>query len=174
MTSGARAVSMDFTLIVELTFMTDPKLEEEIALVGRCMEMLKHFHDIFDSAILSETVVPEDEGKIQRLREALPSQWDSLFRKLQLRDDESVETLVKMASSLPTVITMTEYQVRKLYALWHKSFMKLHSLLGKLQHRKEMLQAFRSGKAKAKKLLLAPVVLIIVGLVALLLYIVLR
>lgn len=165
---------MDFTLIVELTSMTDPKLEEEIALVKKCMEMLKHFHGIFDSAILSEMVVPEDEGRAQQLREALPSQWDTLLRKLKLRDDESVHTLVDMVSSLPAAITMTDYQRRKLYALCHRCLMKLHFLLGKLQYRKEMLEAFRSGTLKAKKLLMALAFFVIVGLVALLLYVVLR
>ena len=154
--------------------MIDPKLEEEIALLTRCMETLKRFHDICDKTILTETVVPEDERKIQELREALPGQWDSLLWQLHLHDDDSVRIIVKMVSSLSAVVIMTHFQTRKLYALWHRSYMKLHFLLGKLQYRKERLQAIRPARLKAKKFLIRPVFVIIVAVVALLLYIVVR
>ncbi len=167
-------VSMDFTVIVELTSMTDPKLEEEISLLRKCMAMLRHFHDIFDNAIVTEAVVPEDEGSIQELRESVPKQWTLAHRQLSLGDDDAVDTLVRMASSLPAIITLTDFQKRKLYALWHKAYMKLHYLLGKLQYRKEMLESFHPGRLKAKKFLIGPVVVIIVALVVLLVYIVLR
>lgn len=154
--------------------MTDPKLEEEISLLTRCMETLRRFHDIFDKAVLTETVVPEDERKIQALREALPGEWDSLHRQLHLRNDDSVRIIVDMVTSLSAAVIMTHYRIRNLYALWHKSYMKLHFLFGKLQYRKEMLESIRSARLKGKKFLIRPVFVIIVAVVGLLLYIVLR
>jgi len=154
--------------------MTDPKIEKEIALLKKCMAMLRDFHDIFDDAILTETAVPQDEGRLQQLRENLPGEWDSLFRQLGVRRDDSVYAMVKTASSLPAVIVMTVFQRRKLYDLWHKAYMKLHFLLGKLQHRKERLEDLRPGRLKAKKFLKSPVMVIIIAMVVLLLYIVLK
>jgi len=150
--------------------MRDPKLDEEIGLLRRCVEMLRQFHDIFDNAVSTETVVPEDEGKIQQLRQALPAEWDTLFGQLDLARDESVQTMVDMAISLPAVISMTSFQTRKLYDLWHKAYMKLHFLRGRLQYRKERLEPLRPGKLKAKKFLATLVVVIIVAVIALVLY----
>lgn len=154
--------------------MRDPKLEEEIALVKRCMEMLKRFHEIFDNAIVSETLIPEDETRIEQLAKTLPEEWDSLFRQLGLRHDDSVESVAGMASSLSAVIALNNFQRRKLYDLWHKAYMKLHFLLGKLEYRQEKLEAFGRGRRKVKTLLRGPAIVIVVGLVVLILYIVLK
>jgi len=174
LTGAGGPVSIYFRNLPELTSMIDPKLEEEVASLKRCMENLKRFHDIFDSAVLTETVLPQDEEKIRELRRVLPEQWDGLHAELGVRHDESVSAIVEMASSLPEVVSMTDFQKRKLYDLWHKSFMKLHFLLGKLQHRKEKLEALRPGRLKAKRFLTSPIVVIIAGLVVLLLYLILR
>jgi hypothetical protein len=174
LTSVRGAGRVDFTPVVELTAMTDPKLEEQIAVLTECAENLRRFHEIFDKAVSTETVAPEDEGKMQQLRNRLPSQWDALLQKLGLRQDDSVATMVEMASSLPAIVVMTDYQKRKLYDLWHKAYMKLQFLRGKLEYRKEQLEELHSGKVKAKRLLTSPVIVIILGLIALLVYIVLR
>lgn len=163
---------MDFTLMGELTFMLDAKLEEEIGLLKRCMETQRRFHEIFDNALSTETVVPEDEGKIQQLRQVLPEEWDAIFGQLNLRHDDSVQTMVDMASSLPAVVSMTSFQSRKLYDLWHRAYMKLHFLLGRLQYRKERLAALHPGRLKAKRFLSSPVFVIVLAIIALLLYIV--
>jgi hypothetical protein len=165
---------MDFLQAKRLTFMKDPKLEEEIALVKRCMETLRRFHSIFDAALSTETVVPEDEGRIQQLRQALPGEWEAVFNRLKLRRDDSVQSVVEMANSLPAVVSMTHYQSRKLYDLWHKAYMRLHFLLGSLEYRRESLADLRPGKLKAKKFLTSPVFVIILAMIALVLYIILQ
>jgi hypothetical protein len=154
--------------------MTDPRLEEQVDLIKSCMETLKRFHDIFNQASLTETVVSEDEPEFQQLRKVLPEKWDSLFHQLGLKTEESVPALVELATSLSTVVTLTEYQRRKLYDLWHKSYMKLHYLLGKLQYRKDRLESLPIGRLRAKKFLASPFFFIILMLIALLVYLVLR
>ena len=144
--------------------MDDPKLEEEIELVKECSEMLRRFHDIFDKAVLTETVVPEDEGRLQELRAELPLRWDSLLKRLGLSADPSVDVVVNTADSLSIVVGLTEFQKRKLYDAWHKAYMRLHLLLGRLQLRKERLKALRPGKLNIGKLRTGPV-LVIVGVV---------
>jgi len=161
---------MDFVVTWELTSMTDAKLQEQISLVNVCMESLRRFHDIFDNAILTETVVPEDEGKLQELRATLPQQWESLFQQLGLRQNDSVQAVTEVASSLSTVITLTEFQTRKLYDLWHKSYMKLHFFLGRLQYRKESLASFHPAVAKARKFLTGAVIIVVLVGIALLIY----
>jgi hypothetical protein len=79
-----------------------------------------------------------------------------------------------MASSLSAVIALNNFQRRKLYDLWHKAYMKLHFLLGKLEYRQEKLEAFGRGRRKVKTLLRGPAIVIVVGLVVLILYIVLK
>jgi hypothetical protein len=174
LTRWQAVVSIDSTVILELTSMTDPKLDEEINLLKKCMDALKRFHDIFDNAVLTETVVPDDEGKLQELRQSLPQKWDSLFQSLGLKRDDSVRSLVDAASSLSAVNLFTDYQKRKLYDLWHKTFMRLHFLLGKLQYRKERLQALPAGRLRAKKFFASPLFVVLVVVVLVLLYILLR
>ncbi len=159
--------------MVELTFMTDPELEDQIGLVKRCMETLRRFRDVFDNALSTETIVPEDEGRIQQYRQALPEEWNAVLRRLELRHDDSVQVMVDMASSLPAVVAMTSYQSRKLNDLWHKAYMKLHFLFGRLHHRKERLANLRPGRLKARKFFSSPVFVIILAMIALLVYIVL-
>lgn len=154
--------------------MTDPMLDEQIALVKACMESFRRFHQIFNNAALTETVVPEDEGKLQDLRQTLPQQWDSLFRALGLRSDDSVRSIVALASSLSTVIVLTDFEKRKLYDLWHRAYMKLNFLLGRLGHRRERLQALSRGKLKTKKLVSSPVFVLIAMVIALIVYILVR
>jgi hypothetical protein len=146
--------------------MDDPKLEDEIERVKECSEMLRRFHDIFDKAVLTETVVPEDEGKFQELRAELPLRWEALFKRLGLPVDPSVDVAVQTADSLSIVVGLTEFQKRKLYDSWHKAYMRLHLLLGRLQHRKERLKAFRPGKFSVGKLRTGPVLVIIAVVLA--------
>lgn len=170
MTGGGAVVSMDFVVKWELTSMTDPKLEEQIELVKVCLESLRRFHEVFENAILTETVVPEDEGKLQELRASVPQQWESVFDELGLRRDDSVAALVEIASSLSAVVLLTEFQTRKLYDLSHKAYMKLHFFLGRLQYRKESLASFHPAAAKARKFLTGAIIVIVLAGIALLIY----
>lgn len=154
--------------------MTDPKLDEEISLVKGCLESLKRFHDIFDSAIVTETVVPEDEGRLQELRALLPLQFQSMCDGLRLRPDNAVEQIVEMASSLSSAILLPDFQRRKLYDFWHKTYMKLQFLLGRLNHRKEQLGSLGSGKAKAGKFFTSPLFLVVALVIGLLILLLLR
>lgn len=139
--------------------MTDPKLDEEIALVKKCLESMKRLHDIFDGAIVTETVVPEDEGRLQELRALLPLQYQSVCDHLRLHADNTVEQIVEMASSLSSVILLPDFQRRKLYDYWHKTYMKLQFLLGRLNHRKEQLESL--GRGRARKFLASPLFLVV-------------
>jgi len=174
LTEGGAVVRMDFLLILELTSMTDPKLEEEIGLVKGCLESLKRFHDTFDNALLTEMVVPEDEGKLQELRATLPLQCDSLFERLGLHRDNSIDQIVEMASSLSVVIMLTDFQKRKLYDVWHKAYTKLSLLLGRLQYRKERLEALGAARLKARRFLASPIFVILVMVIALLIFLLLQ
>ncbi len=174
LTGAGAAVRMDFSLMVELTPMIDPKLEDEMTALKGSMQSLRDFHDIFDNTILTEAVVPEDEGKLQDLRATMPEQWDSLFERLGLRSDNSVRTIVAMASSLATVILLTDFERRKLYDLWHRAYMKLHFLHGRLLYRKQTLQGIKRGKGKPQKSVVGPILVIVVLVIALLVFVVLR
>jgi hypothetical protein len=165
---------MDFTLMLELTPMTDPKLEEEIGLVKGCLESLKRFHDIFDNAVLTETVVPEDEGNLQELRATLPMHYDSLLERLGLRRDNLIEQIVEMANSLSAVILLTDFQRRKLYDVWHRTYMRLSFLLGRLQYRKERLEALRGGGLKTRRFLTSPFFLILLVVIIVVVFVAVR
>ncbi len=165
---------MDSLLILELTSMIDPRLEEEIGLIKRCMDSLKRFHDVFDNAILTETVVPEDEVALQELRATLPLQYKSLLERVGLRPDSIMDQIAEIASSLSTVILLTDFQRRKLYDLWHKGYTKLNFLLGRLQYRKERLEAFGSARLKAKKFLTSPVFLLLLILIVVVVFVAVR
>lgn len=152
--------------------MTDPKLDEEIALVKGFLESLKRFHDVFDGAIVTETVVPEDEGRLQELRALLPLQYQSVCDRLRLRHDNSVAEIVEMASSLSSAVLLPDFQRRKLYDLWHKTYMKLQFLLGRLNHRKEQLESLSKGRAR--KFFTSPLFLVVMLAVLLLILLSLR
>lgn len=152
--------------------MTDPKLDEEIALVNTCLESLKRFHDIFDGAIVTETVVPEDEGKLQELRALLPLQYQSVCDRLRVRPDNMVAEMLEMANSLSAAILLPDFQRRKLYDFWHKTYMKLQFLLGRLNHRKEQLESLAGGKAR--KFFTSPLFLVVALAILLLILLSLR
>ncbi len=154
--------------------MTDPKLDKEIEHLKGCMESLRHFHSVFDNAILTETVVPEDEGKLQELRLTLPTQWDTLVQRLGLRADNSVSTIAELANSLATVVTLTDFQKRKLYDVWHRAQMKLHFLLGRLLDRRQKLEALHPGREKARKVVTGVVFLVALAVIAIVIFVILR
>jgi hypothetical protein len=154
--------------------MTDPKLEEEIALVEKCLDSLKRFHDIFDGAIVTETVVPEDEGRLQELRALLPSQFQSLCERLRLRPDNAVEQIVDMANSLSSAILLPDFERRKLYDFWHRTYMKLHLLLGRLNHRKEQLESRGRGKTRVGKFFTSPLFFVLAMVLVLLILLLFR
>ena len=154
--------------------MRDPKLEQELTLLQSLMGEAKAFRDIIQATWSTEVVVPENEGRFEVLREGLPALSQRFCEAAGLADNHTVEELFGSVKDLPSIIRFTDLEKNKLYDRWHRYYMGLYAVQGRLKQRKERLDGISPAAQTLKRLLLNPFVLLIVAGVLVLLVLVLK
>ncbi len=154
--------------------MRDPKLEQELTLLQSLMREAKAFRDIIQATLSTEVVVPENEGRLEVLREGLPALSQRFCEAVGLADDHTVEGLFESVQDLPSLVRLTELKKNKLYDRWHRYYMGLYAVQGRLKQRKERLDEFRAATKALKRFVLNPFVLLIIAGVLVLLVLVLK
>ena len=149
--------------------MKDLKLEQELALLRSLMSEAKALRDIVQATLMTEVVVPEHENRLESLREGLPQLARQFQQAVGLPEDDEAEKLFDKITDLPTTIRLTDLEKRKFYDRWHRYYMSLYAVQGRLKLRKERLDALNSATLALKRFLLNPFVLLItIGAVVLL------
>ena len=149
--------------------MKDLKLEQELALLRSLMGEAKALRDIVQATLMTEVVVPEHENRLESLRESLPQLARQFQQVVGLPEDDAAERLFDKIADLPSSIRLTALEKRKFYGRWHRYYMSLYAVQGRLKQRKEQLDALNPATLALKRFVLNPfVLLIIVGAVVLL------
>jgi hypothetical protein len=149
--------------------MRDLKLEQELALLRSVMAEGKALRDIVQATLSTEVVVPEHERRLESLRQSLPAVSTRLRQEVGLAEDKSVEQLFDKVTDLPSLVRFTEMEKSKLYDLWHRWYLGLYAVQGRLKWRKEKLEALHPATLGLKRYLLNPfLLLILIGALALL------
>lgn len=152
--------------------MKDEVLDVEVQEVGYLISALKTFKDIVVSTLNTEVVVPDNEARLLKLKEEIPQVTQRLYEKLNEDYDPSAENIINSVTDLSVLIKLTDLEKRKLLESWHKYYLKLHFMLGKLKKRKEKLESLNPGRIKIKRILLSPyTIIIILGIFILFLFI---
>ncbi len=151
--------------------MKDPKLEEQISTLSTFMSSLKNLSDVISSTLRSEVVMPENERRLNYLRENLPVLSRKFYDEVSLPQDYAVDKLLEQVVDLGVVIKLTDLEKRKFFDSWHKIYMDLYFLMGKLEYRKEKVERLNLFKLRAKKLVKNPIfILICLGIIALIIF----
>jgi len=149
--------------------MRDLKLEQELALLEALMGEAKAFRDIVQATLSTEVIVPEHESRFESLREGLPELSKRFQQEVGLPEDDAAGRLFENVKDLPSVIRFTDLEKSKLYSRWHRYYMGLYKVQGRLKQRKEGLDALNPAGLALKRFFLNPfVLLIIIGALVLL------
>jgi hypothetical protein len=149
--------------------MRDLKLEQELALLRSVMAEAKAVRDIVQATLSTEVVVPENERRLESLRASLPKLSSRLAQEIGLPEDTSVEQLFDKVTDLPLLVRFTDLEKSKLYDLWHRWYMGLYAVQGRLKWRKEKLDELSPVALTVKRFFLNPfLLLILIGALALL------
>ena len=155
--------------------MRDLKLEQEMVLLRSLMGEAKAFRDIVQATVVTEVVVPEHEARFEELRTGLPALSSQFQGELGLAAEEgerllgSAEKLFGKISALPAVIRLTDLEKRKLYDQWHRYYLGLYAVQGRLKMRKEQLDALSPVVLGLKRFVFNPfVLLVLIGALVLL------
>ncbi|MBN1918334.1 MAG: hypothetical protein JW889_10515 [Verrucomicrobia bacterium] len=155
--------------------MRDLRLEHEMALLRSLMGEAKAFRDITQATIMTEVVVPEHETRFEELRKTLPELSVQFQHEVGLPEAEAerlagnAEKLFGGVSALPAVIRFTDLDKRKLYDQWHRYYLGLYAVQGRLKMRKERLDALSVVNLRLRRLVFNPfVLLILIGALVLL------
>ena len=151
--------------------MKDPKLEEEISTLSILMSSLKNLGDVISSTLRSEVVMPENERRLNYLRENLPVLSRKFYDEVGLAQDYGVDKLLEQVVDLGAVIKLTDLEKRKFFDGWHKIYMNLYFLMGKLKYRKEKVERLNLFKLRMRRLVKNPIfILICLGIIALVIF----
>ena len=142
--------------------MKDTALDVQMHQVALLMSELKSFRDIVVSTLNTEVVVPENEARLAKIKETIPDAAKKLYSNLCENYDDAAEKIVHGVSDLSLLIKNSDLEKRKLLEAWHKYYLKLYFMNGRLKSRKEKVESLSFGKLKAKKLLFSPFTVIIV------------
>lgn len=154
--------------------MRDLRLEQEMTLLRALMSEAKAFRDIVQATIVTEVVVPEHETRFEELKTSLPQLSTQFQAEVGIAPDDKptigdAQQLFAKVNSLPAVIRLTDLEKRKLYDRWHRYYLGLYAVQGRLALRKERLDALSVVGLSLKRFLLNPfVLLIIIGALVLL------
>jgi hypothetical protein len=152
--------------------MKDPVLELQMQEVSHLISELKAFRDILVSTLNTEVVVPDYEAKLTKLKETIPESARKLYSDLYEDYDSTTADMVSNVSDLSLLIKFTDLEKRKLLEAWHKYYLKMHFMLGKLKSRKEKLESLSLSSLKAKNLFFSPYFMILVlGIIIFLVFI---
>jgi hypothetical protein len=142
--------------------MRDLKLEQELTLLRSLMSEAKAFRDIIQATLNMEVVVPEHENRFESLRTTFPELAARFQRELGLPTDDSADQLFKSVKDLPSLVRSTDLEKTKLQARWHRYYMGLYEIQGRLKIRREKLDALNPMALKLKRFVLNPFVLVII------------
>lgn len=149
--------------------MHDLRLEHEMALLRSLMGEVKAFRDIVQATVVTEVVVPEHEARFEELRKTLPELSARFRREVGLPEDDSAEKLFGRISALTAVIRLTDLDKRKFYDQWHRYYLDLYAVQGRLKVRKERLDALNVVGLRLRRIVFNPfVLLILIGALVLL------
>ena len=154
--------------------MRDLKLEQELALLRSLMSEAKAFRDTIQATLNTEVVVPEHESRFEELRQNLPELSKQFQLQVGLPEDDSAEKLFDEVTDLPALIQLTDLKKKKVYGRWHRYYMGLYAVQGRLKWRKEKLDALSHVTLVLKRFFLNPFVLLIVLAALVLLVLALR
>jgi hypothetical protein len=142
--------------------MRDLRLEQELALLRSLMSEARVFRDIVQATLNTEVVVPEHESRFEELRQSLPELSRRFQLEVGLAEDDSANKLFTEVADLASVIRLTDLKKSKLYDRWHRYYMGLYAVQGRLKWRKEKLDTLNRFALVLKRFLLNPFVLLIV------------
>ena len=142
--------------------MKDPALELQVQETNLLMSELKSFRDIVISTINTEVVVPDNEAKLNRLKETVPQTAKKLYSDLCEDYDATAEGIIGMVPDLSRLIKFTDLEKRKLIDSWHRYYMKLYFILGMLKSRAEKLDELNLVGLKMRKFTFSPVTIAII------------
>ena len=152
--------------------MKDPVLDVQMQDVTHFMSELKSFRDIVVSTLNTEVVVPENEARLTKLKETIPARARKLYAGLSEDYDDSAEKVVGRVSDLSLLIKYTDLEKRKLLESWHKCYLGLYFIIGRLKRRKELVESLNLVTRKLRGFLLSPVtILIVLGVLVFLVFI---
>jgi hypothetical protein len=151
--------------------MKDQVLDMQMQEVGHLISDLKTFRDIIVSTLNTEVVVPDNEARLTKMKETIPAAAQKIYSDLSEDYEPTAETILHSVSDLSILIKLTDLEKRKLLESWHKYYLKLHFMLGRLKQRKEKLESQSSGSMKTRKLIFNPyTIIIILGIIVLLMF----
>jgi len=141
--------------------MRDPVLDLQIQEVTVLMSELKTFRDIVVSTLNTEVVVPENETRLEKLKETVAEAAKKLYSDLCEDYDDTAEKVIDSVESLPRLIKYTNLEKRTVLEMWHKYYMNLHVMIGELKSRKEKVESLNTLKLHAQRALFSPATLIV-------------
>ena len=142
--------------------MKDPVLDIQVHEVTLLMSELKSFRDIIVTTLNTEVVVSENETRLAKLREKVPEMSRKLYSDLCEGYDDTAEEIVNSVLDLSKLIKFTDLEKRKLLERWHKYYMKLYFMIGKLTSRKEKVESLNMVKLKTRAFLFSPATIIVI------------
>ena len=141
--------------------MRDPTLDLQIQEVTVLMSELKAFRDIVVSTLNTEVVVPENETRLAKLKETVAETAKKLYSDLCEDYDNTAAKVINSVESLPRLIKYTDLEKRTIMEMWHKYYMKLHTIIGELKSRNEKVESLNMLKLHIRQALFSPVTLIV-------------
>ena len=142
--------------------MKDPALDLQMQEVALLMSELKSFREIVVSTLNTEVVVPENETRLAKLKQTIPELTRKLYSDLCEDYDQTPEKTVAAVEDLPRLIKYTDLEKRKLMEAWHRYYMKLHFMIGRLKDRKRKVESLNTAGLKARQFLFSPFTIIAV------------
>lgn len=158
--------------------MRDRNLESKIKRLKEFMQLWIKFHDMYKSAINSDTITPEEEKAFLETKSLIARKYHALKECLNVNssyDDRTFDVILQLLS-LKSVAAISDLSLRKIENDWHGSYIVLNKLLGELEAKEESLRdvsklrLFLRGMAGSPLINLALLVLVILAIYIVLIY----
>ncbi|MBA7485173.1 hypothetical protein ES707_20708 [subsurface metagenome] len=144
--------------------MHDAKLEAEIGTLGSYIAAMKVFHDIVMNAVETEVVSPEKINEFTELRSSIPSFAGAFYDEIGLDDELHVDEVLGQIEDLSEAPRLTAIKKRAFIAQWHRVYVELCYLMGRLKLRREKIEALNPAKLRFRQVVRSPLFITLAGI----------
>lgn len=103
------------------------------------VDLWKEFHGCFRRALEEEVTSAEDEERFLKVKSRIAQEYEGILRIAgeRVRTEDRTIPLITEAPTLRSFKEMSEAQRRKFEAEWHRTFIYLQTVIGRLRGEKD-------------------------------------
>lgn len=130
------------------------------------IDLWKGFHGCFRRALEEEVNSAEDEDRFLEVKSRIAREYEGMLRHAgeRVRPEDRTIPLITEAPTLRSFKEMSEPQRRKFEAEWHRTFIYLQTVIGRLRSDRErggMGSRFFRGLQSAFRILLVAILIVV-------------